>query len=113
MEEKRQQGVPQLAGGGQVARIQRQAQPFRGEIRQMELDIAPPGAVIVPEMMVGVAATAAGHRVDVLFHACSGSEPHASGSGKQKCRRNKTTASVFRGDSFEDMGSSHIRRSLN
>ena len=34
----------------------------------MELDVAPPGAVVVPEMMIGVAAAAARHRFDFFFH---------------------------------------------
>jgi hypothetical protein len=76
--------------------VQRKPKPALGEVRQVEGDMAPPRAVIVPEMMIGVSAPAPCDRFDVCIHAFGFGCQHASEGGlKTKMPSRITTASVF------------------
>ncbi len=51
--------IPQRSRLLLIARLQRQAQPMLGEIGQVDREMAPKGAMVIPKVMVRVAGLAA------------------------------------------------------
>ena len=58
--EKREERIPQGSCMGEVRGIEREAETLLLEFGQVDGEMAPPCAVIIPEVVVGVAGAAAG-----------------------------------------------------
>ena len=70
MAEERKETIPEAPGMLDIVRAQGQAQPLLGEIRQVDRQMAPEGAVVVPDMMVLVAGVAADRQFRLFVHGC-------------------------------------------
>ena len=53
-----------------IVRAQGQPQPLLGEVRQVDRQMAPEGAVVIPDMMVLVARVAADRQFRLFVHRC-------------------------------------------
>lgn len=56
--ERGEEEIADLPGLVEAGRAERAAQSALGEVRQVERKMTPPDAVVVPEMMIGVASRA-------------------------------------------------------
>jgi hypothetical protein len=110
---KREQGIPKLAGVLDLSGAQREPQALLGEVGQVDRAVAPEGAVVIPEMVVGVAGLATDGQFRFLIHRCMLSGAHAPGGAENKKAAGQiTTASGFQGEYFfsNPRGSPHICR---
>jgi hypothetical protein len=86
-----------------IAGFKRKPQASFGEIREMNSQMAPESAVIIPEVVVRIAGPAANGEFRILIHRCVHFvEAHAPGGLKTKKPSNIATASRFQGEHFRE-----------
>ena len=102
--EERQERVPQLPSIVNIGGSEREPQSLLGEVGQVDREMAPEGAVIVPEVMVRVAWQATDGQFRDLVHAmCAVVGAHTPG-GRLKTKTPSeriATASGFQGEYFD------------